>query len=106
MIHLHLAVCISNDSVTEEYTSEMVRIVDKERAKSWLESGWNISCRIGPFVLFFIGISAFVSTSGSELPALRVIDMMMTFLLESEKQKYRPSLLQLIHSMLRKLLDM
>ena len=56
-------------------------------------------------MLFFIGTSAFVSTTGSKLPALAVIDMMMIFLLESEKQTYRPSLLQLICSMLRKLLD-
>jgi hypothetical protein len=61
---------------------------------------------MGPFVLFFIDILAFATTTGFELLAVGVIDMIKTVLLESEKQTYRPSLLQLICSMLRKLLDM
>ena len=56
-------------------------------------------------MLVFIGIRVFVSTSRSKLPAPGIIDMMMIFSLELEKQKYRPLLFQLIRSMLRKPLD-
>jgi len=95
-------VCDSNECVTEKDVSEIMQTVDEERTRRWLELGWNSNCRMGPLVLFFNGISALVSIVGSTLPALVIIHLTMTLLLESEKQRYRPSLLQLICSMLRK----
>ncbi len=106
MIHLESTVCESSDCVTEKDVSEIMQTVDKERTRKWLELGWNSNCRMGPLVLFFNGISAFVSVVGPELPIFSVTHFTMTLLLESEKQRYRPSLLQLICSMLRKPWDM
>ncbi len=106
MIHLLSAVCSSNDCVTDKDVRDTVEINDEERIKSWVELGWNNNCKMEPSVLFFIGISKMFSKFGSlESPVLGLIDVTKTFLLESEKHRYLPLLLQVICSMLRKPLE-